>query len=468
MKCIQNSNVGGIRNRNKKIVKALSGIITASIIFQAVPASATISSETITAIQKAEDINITDENSEIVNIPDKNLKKALNQKLNQDEDSKITKAQMESITQLYLFDLQIESLEGLQYCINLNKLDIMKNNITDLSPIKELDKLAYLNIGQNSITDISSLSNLVNLEVFYSFGNNLTDLTPLKGLVSLNELGFDGENIKDISALSGLTSLSGLSMVNTSVSDVSPLKNLSSLDFLLITDSPVSDLSSLKELSSLKTLVIASGEVMDISPLDGMNISYMISRQVAQLDKIKAVDGVIEIENPLKDRVGNIIEPVRISNDGIYDKETNKIKWTNISKLEKVEFFFSSYEEINGETCEFTGTVIQNIDNSQEEKPNDKPSDKPEEKPSETPDDNQEEKPNETPSDNNQSNENSNKQENNAIKNEETNKDKGQNSNTISNNTSSTTTKTSDVSSLPTIASLILGLGGMIIFRKKK
>lgn len=464
MKCIQNSNVGGIRNRNKKIVKALSGVITASIIFQAVPASATISSETITTIQKAEDINITDENSEIVNIPDENLKKALNKELNQDEDSKITKAQMESITQLYLFDLQIESLEGLQYCINLNKLDIMKNNITDLSPIKELDKLAYLNIGQNSITDISSLSNLVNLEVFYSFGNNLTDLTPLKGLVSLNELGFDGENIKDISVLSGLTSLNGLSMVNTSVSNVSPLKNLPSLDFLLITDSPVSDLSSLKELSSLKTLVIASGEVMDISPLDGMDISYMISRQVAQLDKIKAVDGVIEIENPLKDRGGNIIEPARISNDGVYDKETNKIKWTSVSELEKVEFSFSSYEEINGETCEFTGTVIQNIDNSQEEKP----SDKPEEKPSETPDDNQEEKPNETPSDNNQSNENSNKQENNAIKNEETNKDKGQNLNTISNNKSSTTTKTSDVSSLPTITSLILGLSGMIICRKKK
>lgn len=462
MKCIQNSNVGGIRNRNKKIVKALSGVITASIIFQAVPASATISSETITAIQKSEDINITDENSEIVNIPDENLKKALNKELNQDEDSKITKAQMESITQLYLFDLQIESLEGLQYCINLNKLDIMKNNITDLSPIKELDKLAYLNIGQNSITDISSLSNLVKLEVFYSFGNNLTDLTPLKGLVSLNELGFDGENIKDISVLSGLTSLNA--MVNTSVSNVSPLKNLPSLDFLLITDSPVSDLSSLKELSSLKTLVIASGEVMDISPLDGMDISYMISRQVAQLDKIKAVDGVIEIENPLKDRGGNIIEPAKISNDGVYDKETNKIKWTNVSKLEKVEFSFSSYEEINGEVCEFTGTVIQNIDNSQEETP----SEIPEDKPIETPDDKPEDKPNETPSDNNQSSENSNKQENNAIKNEETNKDKGQNLNTISNNKSSTTTKTSDVSSLPTIASLILGLGGMIICRKKK
>lgn len=464
MKCIQNSNIGGIRNRNKKIVKALSGVITASIIFQAIPASAAISSETITAIQKAEDINITDENSEIVNIPDKNLKKALNKELNQDEDSKITKAQMESITQLYLFDLQIESLEGLQYCINLNRLDIMKNNITDLSPIKELDKLAYLNIGQNSITDISSLSNLLNLEVFYSFGNDITDLNPLKGLVNLNELGFDGENITDISALSGLTYLSGLSMVNTSVSDVSPLKNLPSLDFLLITDSPVSDLSSLKELSSLKTLVIASGQVMDISPLDGMDISYMISRQVAQLDKIKAVDGVIEIENPLKDRGGNIIEPARISNDGVYDKETNKIKWTNVSELEKVEFFFSSYEEINGETCEFTGTVIQNIDNSQEETLDDKPEDKP----SETPDDKQEDKPNETPSDNNQSSENSNKQENNAIKNEETNKGKGQNLNTISNNKSSTTTKTSDASSLPTIASLILGLGGMIICRKKK
>ncbi|MGM9978575.1 MAG: leucine-rich repeat domain-containing protein [Clostridium sp.] len=464
MKCIQDSNIGGIRNRNKKIVKALSGVITASIILQGVPASAAISSETITAIQNADDINITDEDSEIVNIPDENLKKALNKELNQDEDSKITKAQMESITQLYLFDLQIESLEGLQYCINLDKLDIMKNNITDLSQIKELDKLTYLNIGQNYITDISSLSNLINLEVFYSFGNDITDLTPLKRLVNLNELGFDGENITDISALSGLISLSGLSMVNTSVSDVSPLKNLLSLDFLLITDSPVSDLSSLKELSSLKTLVIASGQVMDISPLDGMDISYMISRQVAQLDKIKAVDGVIEIENPLKDRVGNIIEPARISNDGVYDKETNKIKWTNVSKLEKVEFSFSSYEEINGEVCEFTGTVIQNIDNSQEETP----SEIPEDKPIETPDDKPEDKPNETPSDNKQSSENSNKQENNAIKNEETNKDKGQNLNTISNNKSSTTTKTSDVSSLPTIASLILGLGGMIICRKKK
>lgn len=115
-------------------------------------------------------IQTTDQNQKVA-IPDNNLKKALNQKLGQPETADITSQQMSTIIDLNVYNQNISSLEGLQYCINLEKLVIgtrdlggvvtdNSNTVSDLSPLKNLHKLKVLQAGLTNIFDFSPLKNI--------------------------------------------------------------------------------------------------------------------------------------------------------------------------------------------------------------------------------------------------------------------------------------------------------------------
>jgi len=100
---------------------------------------------------------------EVINIPDFNLKKALNTKFNSPDDAPITRVQLESLLALNLTGVGINNLEGIQYCKNLSYLGLSKNEISDLSPICNLKELVTLNIDENKINNITYLQNKRNI-----------------------------------------------------------------------------------------------------------------------------------------------------------------------------------------------------------------------------------------------------------------------------------------------------------------
>ncbi len=82
---------------------------------------------------------------------------------------------------------EIESLEWLQYCPDLELLILGKNDkLADISPIGSLKKLQYLELFSTSAADISPLANcteLVDLNLCYL--KKVTDLSVLDGLQKL-------------------------------------------------------------------------------------------------------------------------------------------------------------------------------------------------------------------------------------------------------------------------------------------
>ena len=78
--------------------------------------------------------------NQVVKIQDEYLRKAIQKQLNL--SGQITVGDMRKLVSLNLS--QVESLEGLQYAINLQSLNIKYNEIRDLSPLKNLKKLTDL------------------------------------------------------------------------------------------------------------------------------------------------------------------------------------------------------------------------------------------------------------------------------------------------------------------------------------
>lgn len=97
-------------------------------------------------LEEAVDLN------EVINISDKYLKAAIKQELNLSSDN-ITIGDMHKLTKLSASSKWITNLEGLQYAKNLESLDVSYNEIKDLSPLKNLEKLTNLNAELQIITE---------------------------------------------------------------------------------------------------------------------------------------------------------------------------------------------------------------------------------------------------------------------------------------------------------------------------
>ena len=164
----------------------------------------------------------------LVDIPDLNLRAAIEAELGKNAGDRITEADMLTLRTLWIGSSNnpITDLTGLAFAENLIELDLWDNNISDISPLAGLTKLTYLDLGYNNISDISPLTGLVNLEDLWLYENNISDISPLADLTKLTALGLDYNNISDVSPLAGLTKLTELYLDYNRISDFSPIAGL--------------------------------------------------------------------------------------------------------------------------------------------------------------------------------------------------------------------------------------------------
>ena len=182
-----------------------------------------------------------------VDIPDTNLRAAVETALGKNADIPITATEMATLTRLEVPEAGIRNLTGLEHAINLTYLDFWKSSVSDLFPVAGLTNLTHLGFAaNNAISDVSALVGLTNLTALWVNGNSISDISPLAGLTQLSHLGLDNNNISDISALAGLTDLTLLRLNYNSASDLSPLVSntgLGSGDEVDVRGNPLSYLS---------------------------------------------------------------------------------------------------------------------------------------------------------------------------------------------------------------------------------
>ena len=133
-----------------------------------------------------------------VDIPDPNLRAAVETALGKASGAPIVSPDMARLIWLIARNANITDLTGLEYATNLKSLLLdggevrpgvwgNSNSISDLSPIAGLIHLESLDLWVNSVSDISVLADLTNLKGLALLGNNITDLSPLVANTGLGE-----------------------------------------------------------------------------------------------------------------------------------------------------------------------------------------------------------------------------------------------------------------------------------------
>ena len=205
--------------------------------------------------------------AQVVDIPDPNLRAAINEALDKAPDDAITRAEMETLDYLWASYRDITDLTGIAFAINLTSLYLYGNSISDISPLSSLTNLTRLGLDGNSISDISPLSSLTNLITLNLYRTSISDISPLSSLTNLTWIGLGGNSISDISPLSSLTNLTWIGLGGNSISDISPLSSLTNLTDLELWENNISDISPLSSLTNLRTLNLNDNNISNILPL---------------------------------------------------------------------------------------------------------------------------------------------------------------------------------------------------------
>ena len=332
-------------------------------------------------------VNLVKPAKKYVEIEDAKLLKVINKNLgkNRADNQKVTVEEMESLTELSIFlkedgsadfsesakysilgkptslkgtkDFKfavtrgMKSIKCLEYAKNLKKLKLNENEISDISPLKNLTKLEYLEIQRNRIVDINPLKNLTNLKFLKLYNNLIEDIAPLSNLTNLTGL--------DLHYNVTVGGDESHKIISKGITDISALKNLKKLEFLDISANRIEDISILKNFDKIKDLDFSGNRVKNYEGLgdyiaerlgkalnegigsiqfSGQTIDFGSTVEVKEKEVIFTTPfkGIKELGNSLAQVFGsedplNVFGEIKTNVEGIeasYDLDTNKIKLT--------------------------------------------------------------------------------------------------------------------------------------------
>lgn len=148
-------------------------------------------------------------------------------------------------------NLNISSIEGIQYFINVKSINAYDNQLTSLPDLTNLTQLDNFQVQRNQITALPPLSHLSKLRLLFIYENQLTSIPDLSGCVLLEELIAQKNQLVSIGSWTGLSLLHKVYLFDnqlTSIPEVSTLVNLQNLQLQR------NQLTSLPDMSNLTAL----------------------------------------------------------------------------------------------------------------------------------------------------------------------------------------------------------------------
>lgn len=242
-------------------------------------------------------------------------------------------AELAGLTGLIANNSGITNLDGLQYAHSLSTLNLYNNDVTDLEPLRGLQKLGLLDLGSNPhLTDLEPLRDLPAL--FYlglNRSTGVTDLSPITGLDTLRQLHLaELPGITTVAPLSGLTGLTALNLSKSGLTDFDSLRSLPGLqrlwlsqlslttaDIAFLEDLPeltdlnlylnsIDSLAPLAGLTQLTSLDIGTNPVSDLTPVAGRSFEHL------------SVSNTLVTEAALSDFLTNLPEPAALGSLSVY------------------------------------------------------------------------------------------------------------------------------------------------------
>lgn len=178
------------------------------------------------------------------------------------QTNKLTKNHMKSVLSLDLSNRNLTSLQGIEYFINLQELNLSGNALVDSRPLEKLQSLVTLNIGFNQFESIQF--NHPNLEVLIVEENRLSSIDFVRSLESLVALDIRGNRVADLSPLENSHHLHTLNIRDNQVKNLDVLKGKDQLVNLNARDNQLTSIEPIVELPLHERLYLDGNAIGDL------------------------------------------------------------------------------------------------------------------------------------------------------------------------------------------------------------
>ena len=162
----------------------------------------------------------------------------------------------------------IDLLHNNSYSLNLDGkiigISLSNLSISDISPLNNLPYLKTLNLMVNEIEDLTLLIPQENLEILYIGSNKVKNIEHLSKFPNLEILVLWKNPIKDFSPLHKLLKLSRLFCENTGLIDISFILQIKSLKHFSAQRNNISDLQCLNKLTNKLNIDVCSNNIKSI------------------------------------------------------------------------------------------------------------------------------------------------------------------------------------------------------------
>lgn len=189
--------------------------------------------------------------AQIIRIPDSKFKQHLiSQGYDVNDDGQIQIAEALKVKKLYINDLGIVNVEGINSFINLEEFGCYNNRITSLD-LSELTKLKFLFAGKNRIDylNIANSVELVELSIEGNYFIKELDVSKFKKLQSIN---FSDNQVSKFDA-SGLVNLVSVTADNNKLKSIN-LLNVAGLRSISLRNNPLQPTVDIRGLTHLEFL----------------------------------------------------------------------------------------------------------------------------------------------------------------------------------------------------------------------
>lgn len=201
-----------------------------------------------------------------INFVDNNFEEVIREHLNKPTGA-ILNTDLESITNINGRNRNIQNIYGIEFCINLDTLDVGFNGITDLIPLFYLRTINILKLDNNNIDDLAPLRFFDELTVLFISNNKIEGLSYISNFTKLTILFLNNNVIQDISSLSNLLNLKYLALSGNPINNFEPLGNLDSLNAIELSDLEQFDLNNIKDIPNLETLYLTNTPILNFDPI---------------------------------------------------------------------------------------------------------------------------------------------------------------------------------------------------------
>ena len=230
----------------------------------------------------------------IVNIIDENFRIVIREHLNKPTGD-IINTELDTITKIYARNRNIENIYGIEFCLNLNTLDIGENSISDLVPLITLNKLSILKADNNIISYMEPFLWLGGLTNLYLNNNTLPSIDVLSHLKYLTTLFLNNTTIQDISPLSNLLNLRYLTLSGNPIDNFEPIGNIDSLNTLELINIEQFDFDHIKDMTNLQTIYLTNTLVTNLNPIANITSLQNLIMNNCGITDIAALSSLINI-----------------------------------------------------------------------------------------------------------------------------------------------------------------------------